>query len=351
MSEVTEPVFDLNKAIFDKIEEVGIDEAAAFFGRTKSVLGKWQSGTALPDLPACQKILDEAFDKGLKMPVFDKPPEQGQTIPDPAPTLAMLPNKRTTTEGPKVEQDPVKAMEKARTFSILSPVNREMSYATVLSMLGNWKATLPEAVRELLAHMDFEPDTTPHMARNRLATRFLEKGDEWSFWMDTDIIAPIGNPAWFKRRTGTKHADQWFSRAAIERLTTRGKTFVGAVYSQRSADRKILASPGVQARNEAEKLTVEEIRSKGPQDRIVEVEWVGFGCVAVHRRVFEDILTKVAGVKSSTKDKAHEFFTPVKGGDEGEDMAFCHRAKQAGHPVFLDLGVHCGHIGKFAFMP
>lgn len=350
MSEST--AFNLSAAIFDRIEELGTQEAAKLFKVKPTVIQKWAGGTILPDVRAAQIVLDEALVKGLTMPVFSKSAEQGETTPEVSLDETAMPKpKRTTTEGPKAKEvDPVAAMQKARKYSILCPINREMSYATVLSMLGNWKATLPEPIRDMLAHIDFEPDTTPHMARNRLATRFLESQDEWSFWMDSDIIAPIGNPAWFKRRTGTKHGDQWAARAAIDRLTSRNKSFVGAVYSQRSAARSILASPGTNPQNEGEKLTAQEIREKGPVDKVVEVNWIGFGCVAVHRSVFEAVL-KLPGVQSTIKGQAHEFFTPIAGGNEGEDMAFCKRARQAGHPPFLDMSIHCGHIGKFCFLP
>lgn len=342
----TETVLDLNQAIFDKIEELGTAEAAKFFGRTEPTVKKWAGGTALPDVTAAQKVLDAAVEAGLSLPVFSGAPEQGKTIPDDAPTLAKLPNKRTTVDGPKV--DPVAAMKAAKKFSLLMPVNKPIPYATVLSLLGQWKATLPKEIREMLARVDMEPDTTAVFSRNRLATRFLENGDEWAFWMDSDIIAPIGNPAWFKRRTGSKHADKFAAFAALEQLASRGKKLIGGVYCERNAGGKIVAFPGATPDNKA---LAEEIKGKGPQDKMIEANWFGFGCVLVHRSVFEDILEKVKGTKSEVKGQPHDFFTPWKGGNQGEDMAFCERARMAGHQPFLDLSVFCGHIGNFAFMP
>jgi len=343
-----ESVFNLSERIFDIIEGLGQDEASKYFNVAKSTIAKWSGGTLIPSVTAAQKVLDEAMKTGaVELPALPAP-VQGATIPDEAAKTQL--GRRTTIEGPKREQDPVKALEKSRKFSILCPINRDLSYAVVMSMLGQWKATLPEAVQSLLGHMNFEPDTNPHVGRNRLATAFLKTEDEWSFWMDSDVIAPTGNPTWFKRRTGNKHADQWFSRAAINRLTShQGKLFVGGVYATRTNDRKIVASPS-DTHNEGDKLTAEEIRAKGPVDKLIQVAWLGFGCTAVHRKVFEDILKLVPGVQQP-EGKPHEFFTPLKGGNEGEDMAFCTRAAQAGHAPHLDMSVHCGHVGKFCFNP
>lgn len=347
------PTLDLAKLIFDKIEGVGIPEAAKLFGTTQNNIKKWQGGTAEPGVTACQIILDEALAAGtIEVDMFAEPPVQGKTKPDAAPTSDA--NPRTTEGDGSADQqltprpEPKKPMQGARKVSFLTPINRDMSFAVVMSMLGNWKSTLPEESRGQLANMDFEPDTLVHRARNILATRFLASGNEWSFWLDSDIIAPIGNPAWFKRRTGSKHADKWFALSAFERLTTRGKSLISGVYSERNTSGRIVCAAGLSPVGEADKQLVEKIRS-GPQEEVIQQNWLGFGCVAVHRRVFEDILQQ-PGVKAE-EGKPHNFFNAIDGGPQGEDVAFCKRALEAGHPSFLDLSLHCGHVGKFAFMP
>lgn len=345
---------DLSKAIFDKIEELGPDAAAAFFGRTSATIKKWAGGTAQPDVSAAQKVLDEALASGtIEAPAFTKPPPQGETRPEEAPKHEEKPTSvgdAQPGEKPRAPE-PEKAMQSAKRFSIVTPVNRDMSYAVVLSMLGNWKATLPQEIRAMLSTMDFEPDTLVHRARNILATRFLASGNEWSFWLDSDIVAPIGNPSWFKRRTGTKYADKWFSTAALERLTTRGKSLIGGVYAERNHGGKLINQIGLSPRDTTEKERAERIKANGPEDTVLPVGWLGFGCVAVHRRVFEDILKTQPEVKAANDGEPHHFFNAIEGGPQGEDVAFCKRAAQAGHPSFLDLSVFCGHVGKFAYMP
>lgn len=342
---------DLAKAVFDKIEELGVDAAAAHFKTTKAQIKKWSGGTAEPGATACQIVLDEALAAGdIEINAFAEPPVQGETKPPAGP----LPEVRAaTTEGDTSGKLELPAAQKppqgGRKVSFLTPINRDMSYAVVLSMLGNWKSTLPEEIRGQLANMDFEPDTTPHNSRNILATRFLASGNEWSFWLDSDTIAPTGNPSWFKRRTGSKHADRWFAQSAFERLTSRGKSLVGGVYIQRSTGGKIVAQPGLSPIGDGDARLVDEIK-EGPQDKVVQVGWIGFGCVAIHRRVFEDILAGQEGVRGE-EGKPHRFFNPIEGGPQGEDIAFCKRAAEAGHPTFLDMALHCGHVGKYAFMP
>lgn len=340
--------FNLHQAIFDKVNDLGLKAAAIYFGRTESTMRKWQGGTMQPDLQAAQRVLDEAIAAGLNVAAFSEPPEQGQTIPDASPKFEETITRKSEPAPHPVE--PVAVLEKARKFSILCPTNRDFNYAVMLSILGQWKATLPEEVRKLLGNLDIEPDTNVHFSRNRLATRFLESGAEWSFWMDSDIIAPIGNPAWFKRRTHTTHGDNWFATSALEKLTSRGKSIVSAVYCERNPSRKIVIQPGLEPQTEAHKDLAEQIR-KGPREQVTEVQWCGFGCVAVHRQVFLDILEKVEGVKSESKDIPHEFFTQKSSGYEGEDQAFCKRAQEAGHRIYLDLSVHCGHLGKCAYLP
>lgn len=335
---------DLASLIFDKIEELGNEAAAAYFSRSIPVIKKWHGGTVPADVGAAQKILDEMMEGGFELPVFDKPPEQGRTIPEPAPRVK---EEQFETQPEKATQpEPVKPPSVFKKFTIATPINREMSFAVVQSHLGNWKATLPAEIRGLLSTMDFEPDTTPHVGRNRLTQRFLASGSEWMFWLDSDIIAPNGNAGWFKKRTGAKHADKWYERSAIERLTSRNKTFIGAVYRERSANGPILANP-----LDGEKNIFDEVKASGPVDKVIQVNWVGFGCVAVHRTVFDAILADQPEIKAEKEGDPHNFFTPIMNGPQNEDVAFAWRAKKAGHPAYVDMSVHCGHVGRTSFNP
>lgn len=349
--------FNLSQAVFDKVEALGQAEACKLFHTTATNLRKWQAGTSEPTATACQIVLDEAMERGeVEVDAFETPPTQGQTIPEKA---AVAPEARATTEGEEVignviAKPPVDMLalaEKSHKPSFLIPINRDMSYAVVMSILGNWKSTLPEEIRPHLANLDFEPDTMIHRSRNILATRFIASGNEWSFWFDSDIIAPIGNAAWFKRRTGTKLPDKWFQRSAFEALTTKGKTLISAVYAERNLGGKIIAQPGLSPMNDQDKSKMAELHTEGPRNEVIQVGWVGFGCVAVHRKVFLDILETQPEVRAAKEGDPHGFFTSMEDGPQGEDVALCARALKAGHPSFLDLSVFCAHIGKFPHLP
>lgn len=345
---------NLQKAIFDKIEEIGVEKAAKLFSKSETAIKKWQSGSGIPDVSAAQIVLDEAFQKGLELPVPLAAPPQGKTIPEPpAKGDEPKPMEFGDPEQKMGPPEPLQLQKTVKKFSILSPTNRDYGFATVLSMLGNWKSTLPPEIRSMLSGLDIESDTLIHRARNILATRFLEHGNEWSYWMDSDIIAPIGNPGWFRKRSGARYSDEMLRFSALEKLTSyQGKKIVSGVYCQRSQGGLIIAQPGLAPKGAEDALLVDEIKSRGPQHKIVQVDWVGFGCVAVHRQVFLDILEKFPGVASANPAKSpHGFFTAYEGGPQGEDVAFCKRAAESGHPSYLDLSVICGHTGRFAFLP
>ncbi len=263
---------------------------------------------------------------------IEKAEEPVAIIPEPEPELVEKPAPAT-----------------ARNLSgihMLVPVNRPIVPAVVTSLLGQWKATLPQDVRENLAVFDLQNDTLIHHARNLLADRFLKSGKEWSFWMDGDVLAPNGNPAWFKRWTGTTAPAEFSSIAAVESLTRHpGKKIVSAVYCQRNPTRKILAPDSFI------KEHGEEIRL-GPSKKVVPSPWVPFGCVAVHRDVFLAIKAAYPELEPKTQGPNEVFnFFGADTETNSEDVVLCKRAKAAGHQAYFDLGVHCAHVGSFAYLP
>ena len=58
----------------------------------------------------------------------------------------------------------------------------------------------------------------------------------------------------------------------------------------------------------------------------------GFGCVLMKSDVFLDVYGRFK-----------EMFEPI--GDNGEDVAFCWRARQCGYKIWCDPSVICGHVG------
>ena len=65
---------------------------------------------------------------------------------------------------------------------------------------------------------------------------------------------------------------------------------------------------------------------------LFEVGGCGFGCVLMKTDLFFDVQSKFG-----------QMFTPI--GRNGEDVAFCWRARQCGYKIWCDPEVLCGHVG------
>lgn len=65
---------------------------------------------------------------------------------------------------------------------------------------------------------------------------------------------------------------------------------------------------------------------------LFEIGACGFGCVLMKTDVFFDVYTRFGNM-----------FAPI--GNNGEDVAFCWRARQCGYKIFCDPTVICGHVG------
>jgi hypothetical protein len=81
------------------------------------------------------------------------------------------------------------------------------------------------------------------------------------------------------------------------------------------------------------------------------VDWIGSGIWLVHRNVFLDIQKKFPELGPKTANDDWNFFAvdPTQPSNLGEDVAFCRRARAAGHEVWLDEGCRCIHYGYAGF--
>jgi len=70
-----------------------------------------------------------------------------------------------------------------------------------------------------------------------------------------------------------------------------------------------------------------------PKNSVFEIAGCGFGCCIVKTEVFADLLGKYGSC-----------FTPF--GGVGEDLAFSMRAREAGHKIWCDSTIKCGHVGQ-----
>lgn len=172
--------------------------------------------------------------------------------------------------------------------------------------------------------------------RNKLADRFLASGCKWSLWLDDDVIPPIGRAEWFRRTCYAEGMpDEIAGRHVVNRLIGSGKTIIGGTYWGRRKGSPPMSSVLEDA------TAVRSVRSM--PDRVMPVDWVATGCLLVHRDVYLGIKEKFPELAPEGKRKEWDFFR--KESDSGEDVAFCHRAKEAGHQPFMDAGLQCAHVG------
>ena len=197
--------------------------------------------------------------------------------------------------------------------------------------------------------------------RNLIVDRFRKNavpiGVEWLLWIDSDTRLTPG-----------------YTRALLD----AGKTMVSGMYYGKSPE----THPIAYVRNEYgyEPLTVWE---KG---ELREVDGAGLGCVLTHKSVYDDIEKtwvrfKMAGggdtlvfkddvVGEARKDASHKNDRKVINGQlhtrlypvpenvsskfpffvlehqRTEDFWFFEKAQRAGHKLYLDTLLECGHVGQ-----
>lgn len=215
--------------------------------------------------------------------------------------------------------------------------------------------------------------------RNKCAELFLESDCDWMLTIDDDMLVPFGNARWYNAHSGFNLPEPFCSFNAIDRLLSHNKTLVGGLYFGRWPN----ASP---VYGEGKHTAEAEYANKAPIDICKPTRWVGTGCMLVHRSVYADISTTFPALQgnwfSSSEHammerlrqlqamlsvgamdgaKALRAYEMVEGAMAdfrnnstlamGEDVAFCVRAKQAGHQPFVDMGLVCGHIGHRLYGP
>lgn len=173
-------------------------------------------------------------------------------------------------------------------------------------------------------------------ARNRLAHKFLETDAKWLLMIDDDIIPSIGRPNWFRYwvQGARQIIDLPLQRHVLHRLIGAGKTLVGAAYFGRQEGGALMANDQTLAN-----------RARAYEDAVVTVDWIGTGCLLIHRKVFEDIRAKYGdSLKIDVPDYEYDYFRPFDSA-RGEDVSFCIRAKEALHQPYIDLGLPVFHVG------
>jgi len=235
----------------------------------------------------------------------------------------------------------------ARRVMMLMPTNRDFNSTVNEGIMGCFKQAVRLSNVED-AKMYFKKDTVIDRARNVCADVFLKSNAEWSFWLDSDMIVPNGNPAWFHERTGCKYGPEFSGLNSLDILTRGPEKFVGAVYTTRDARRLLCNSAGLNPKTKDDEEIVARLKV-GPCKKREAIEWLGFGCVAIHRSVFEDIMKTQPELAPKKAGEPWNFFTGEL--TCSEDVAFARRAAKAGHKAHLDCAIIAAHVGLTAYLP
>ena len=150
-----------------------------------------------------------------------------------------------------------------------------------------------------------------YTSRNALATAAIHTEADLVFWLDSDMV--------FQPDTLVR---------MVKTLQERNLDMLTGLYFRRVPP----YSPVL-----FDQLDIDGVQAKFTEfqsipDELFEVGACGFGCVLMKTDVFFDVQSKYGNM-----------FAPI--GNNGEDVAFCWRARQCGYKIFCDPSMVCGHVG------
>lgn len=262
----------------------------------------------------------------------------------PTPKVKVLEN----LDIPKVEQEAqpeVELVTESRRDGMPS-YRTEFSGRDIMVGFPCYKTTNPVTAFALIAMaLDFGRDKIRfdmsigdamiYHSRNKLVEKFLQTDAKYLLMMDDDIIPCIGRPSWMRAtvQSAQNTPDLPLQRHIIHRLLNSGKTLIGGAYFGRQEGARLMCS------NQG---LVDAARAYS--DIVEQVDWIGTGCLLIHRSVFDDIRKKFPELTTNDPENPFDYFLPMKG-HVGEDISFCYRAKESGHMPHIDLGTPVFHVG------
>lgn len=146
-------------------------------------------------------------------------------------------------------------------------------------------------------------------ARNSAAQLVMENGFQYCFFLDSDVICPPDT---------------------IIRLMAHRQPIVSGLYYRRNEP----LFPVMLRNVEAGREWIQEYRIPD----LLEVDYVGAGCLLIHRSVFEKV------PKPYFEWKVDRMDLPERE-RMSEDFSFCEKAKASGFKVLVDTSVQCVHCG------
>lgn len=150
-----------------------------------------------------------------------------------------------------------------------------------------------------------------YTSRNSLAMMAIQMDADFVFWLDSDMV--------FKSDTLVRMMDT-LKKNDLDILT--------GLYFRRVPPYSPVLFDKLEQNGE---ITEFSEFNKIP-DALFEVGGCGFGCVLMKTDVFFDVQSKFGNM-----------FAPR--GNNGEDVAFCIRARECGYKIYCDPSIVCGHVG------
>jgi GT2 family glycosyltransferase len=149
-------------------------------------------------------------------------------------------------------------------------------------------------------------NTLIHKARNLIAENAIKEKSDYVLWIDSDMVLPNG---------------------ALEQLVAHDKDIVSGMYFQKKPHFGPILYKG------NKKGTYDQWIDY-PENQLVEVDGTGFGICLIKTSVF--------------KKMGKDWFDPYPKTRKnpvinGEDLAFCKRAKLAGFKIFVDTSLQAAH--------
>lgn len=319
---------NLLETLKSKVQEIGSEEACKILDVPAGILSQFISGKKAPGLATCQKILDN-WVMSENTPILKTAEELKE---EEAVKIELDVDGIVNMSYCPPEWGAKKAAWENRDVCLCIPTYLPIPGESFFSFMA---LAMKYRMGIRLEHR--HGDSMIARSRNQLCKRFLATGASWSIWLDSDMIFPFGNSGAYATQTGMRDLpDKFASVMTIERLISHSKTIIGGCYWDRRGSGRLIAGGS------------QPILNPIPSDSLAPVNFVGTGCLAVHRTVFEDIAKTFPNTLS---DEAHGnetgFFTPIQDANRmlGEDESFAKRATDSGHPSYLDLGLILAHIG------
>lgn len=339
----------LENLVVSQCQLLGDEQAAKFFHVSPALIRQWVNGSKKPSLAAVERV-------------FNVP--QGAS------------------------EDAAWA---GKDIFLCLPMYKTTNPVTLLCLMGIYDR------QKFGVLMDYG-DAFVIRTRENIAHRFLESGKEEALWIDDDMVVPMGNAQWYRRHTHIPLPDKYAGLHTANRLRSHGKTIVGGLYFGRHPFGRAMYYEAIV--DSPEGAIENDWAHEGPRDVLRPTKWTGTGCLWHTRQVLVDIRDCFPNLAPQFPTEPFHFFTNASDGVmtrfnlieemvagatkaveadqreeatrvllevqrimiegrndnshsahlmQGEDQTFGIRAKKAGHPSFVDMGLVCGHIGSAVY--